>query len=115
MRSVSRPRKLGRDLTCAYQSCAGCDWLQSTSPMKSSDDRCAAAVKSAGARVEPLPPYSPNETPIEELFSKVKTYLRQVAARTKEAVMQSFGDALNLVTTWDCIGWFVDRCAYAFH
>jgi len=79
------------------------------------DSEVIAAVQSAGARVEPLPSYSPDETPIEELFSKVKTYLRQVAARTKEAVMQAFGDALNRVTLWDCIGWFVDRCAYAFH
>lgn len=74
-----------------------------------------AAVQSAGARVEPLPPYSPDETPIEELFSKTKAYLRRVAARTTEAVMQAFGDALNLVTPWDTTGWFLDRAAYAFH
>ena len=74
-----------------------------------------AAIQSAGARVEPLPPYSPDETPIEELFSKTKTFLRKIAARTTETVMQAFGDALNLVTSWDCIGWFIDRCAYAFH
>jgi transposase len=74
-----------------------------------------AAVKSAGARVEPLPPYSPDETPIEEMFSKTKTYLRKVAARTTETVMQALGDALNLVTPQDSLGWFLDRCAYAFH
>lgn len=79
------------------------------------DAEVIAAVQSAGARVEPLPPYSPDETPIEELFSKVKTYLRQIVARTKETVMQAFGEALNRVTFWDCVGWFVDRCAYAFH
>jgi transposase len=79
------------------------------------DAEVIAAVQSAGARVEPLPPYSPDETPIEELFSKTKAFLRQVAARTTEAVMQAFGDALNLVTPWDTTGWFLDRCAYAFH
>jgi transposase len=79
------------------------------------DSEVIAAVTSAGARVEPLPPYSPDDTPIEEMFSKVKTYLRQVAARTTETVMQAFGDALNQVTPWDCLGWFLDRCAYAFH
>jgi transposase len=79
------------------------------------DSEAIAAVQSAGARVEPLPIYSPDETPIEELFSKVKTYLRQVGARTKETVMQAFGEALNRVTFWDCVGWFVNRCAYAFH
>lgn len=79
------------------------------------DAEVIAAVQSAGARVEPLPPYSPDETPIEELFSKTKAFLRQVAPRTTEAVMQAFGDALNLVTPWDSTGWFLDRCAYAFH
>jgi transposase len=74
-----------------------------------------AAVQSIGARVEPLPPYSPDETPIEEMFSKTKTYLRKVAARTKDTVIQALGEALNLVTPKDCIGWFQDRCAYAFH
>src|SRR5262249_34339252 len=79
------------------------------------DAEVIAAVQSAGARVEPLPPYSPDETPIEELFSKTKAFLRRTAARTTEAVMQAFGDALNLVTPWDSTGWFLDRCAYAFH
>lgn len=79
------------------------------------DAEVIAAVQSAGARVEPLPPYSPDETPIEELFSKTKAFLRRVAARTTEAVMQAFGDALNLVTPWDSTGWFLNRCAYAFH
>jgi transposase len=74
-----------------------------------------AAVQAAGARVEPLPPYSPDETPIEELFSKVKTHLRKVAARTKDTVIQALGDALNWVTPKDCFGWFQDRAAYAFH
>jgi transposase len=79
------------------------------------DSEVIAAIQSVGARVEALAPYSPDETPIEELFSKTKTFLRQVAARTTETVMQAFGDALNRVTPWDTIGWFLDRCAYAFH
>jgi len=74
-----------------------------------------AAVEATGARVEPLPPYSPDETPVEEMFSKTKTYLRQVGARTTEAVIQALGGALNLITAKDCLGWFQDRCAYAFH
>ncbi len=74
-----------------------------------------AAVQAAGARVEPLPPYSPDETPIEEMFSKAKTYLRKIAARTKDTVIQALGDALNWVTPKDCLGWFQDRAAYAFH
>ena len=53
----------------------------------------AAAVRRAGARLLPLPPYSPDYTPIERLWSKVKAYLRRVAARNKDAVYEALGEA----------------------
>ena len=71
------------------------------------------AIEAAGARVEPLPVYSPDLTPIEEMFSKTKEYLRAVAARTTEAVRTAFYDALDRVTPSDILGWFSDRCPYA--
>jgi transposase len=73
------------------------------------------AIEAVGARVEPLPPWSPDKTPIEELFSKVKTHLQKVAARTFETVVGAMGEALVLVTPKDIDGWFQDRCAYAMH
>jgi transposase len=72
-------------------------------------------LQAAGARVEPLPPYSPDLSPIEEMFSKVKELLRTLAARTVTAVMESLGVALKLVTPSDIRGWFQDRAAYATH
>ena len=72
-----------------------------------------AAIAAAGARVEPLPVYSPDLTPIEEMFSKTKAYLRNVAARTVDTVITAMGEALELVTPSDIQGWFHDRCAYA--
>jgi len=66
----------------------------------------AAAVKRAGARLLPLPPYSPDSTPIERLWSKVKAYLRRVAARHKDAVYGVLGEALERVSLQDIIGWF---------
>src|SRR5436190_8204407 len=71
------------------------------------------AVETAGAEVVPLPPWSPDLTPIEEMFSKVKGSLRSAAARTKEAVYAAFGSALHDVTLGDIAGWFQDRAAYA--
>jgi transposase len=71
------------------------------------------AIEAAGARVQPLPVYSPDLTPIEELFSKTKEYLRAVAARTTEAVRAAFYEALDRVTPSDILGWFFDRCPYA--
>jgi transposase len=70
-------------------------------------------VEAAGARVVPLPPWSPDLTPIEEMISKVKGVLRSVAARTTEAVYAAFGSALHDVTPENIAGWFQDRAAYA--
>ena len=71
------------------------------------------AVEAAGADVVPLPPYSPDLTPIEEMFSKVKGAMRSAAGRTKEAVYEAFGSALHDVTPENIAGWFRDRAAYA--
>ena len=69
--------------------------------------------EAAGARVVPLPPYSPDLSPIEEMVSKVKGSLRSAAARTKEAVYTAFVSALHDVTLEDIAGWFQHRAAYA--
>jgi transposase len=71
------------------------------------------AVEAAGASVVPLPPWSPDLTPIEEMISKVKGSMRSAAARTKEAVYAAFGSALHDVTPDNIAGWFQDRAAYA--
>ena len=64
-------------------------------------------------RVEPLPPWSPDLTPIEEMISKVKGAMRTAAARTTDAVYAAFASALQDVTPEDIAGWFRDRAAYA--
>lgn len=74
-----------------------------------------AAIEAVGARVVPLPAYSPDLTPIEEMFSKVKEGLRSIAARTVEGVIGAMGKVLNQITPDDILGWFHDRCPYAMH
>ena len=71
------------------------------------------AVEEAGARVVPLPPWSPDLTPIEEMVSKVKGAMKSAAARTTEAVYAAFASALDDVTLKDIAGWFRSRAAYA--
>jgi transposase len=71
------------------------------------------AVEAARARVVPLPPWSPDLTPIEEMFSKVKGAMKSAAARTTETVYAAFGSALHDVTPDNIAGWFRDRAAYA--
>jgi transposase len=58
-----------------------------------------------------LPPYSPDLNPIEEAFSKAKRLLRVIGARTKEALMEAIGKALDVVGAWDARGFF-NHCGY---
>jgi hypothetical protein len=58
-----------------------------------------------------LPPYSPDFSPIEEAFSKVKALLRTAAARTREGLVEAIGMALSAVTPEDVMGFF-GHCGY---
>lgn len=66
----------------------------------------APAIESVGARVVLLPPYSPDYSPIEEMFSKIKQGLRRAKARTRTAVYHALGNVLRQVTPQDILGWF---------
>jgi len=57
-----------------------------------------------------LPAYSPDLSPIEEAFSKIKAVLRKVGARTREALQE----ALEYALTSDAAGWF-QHCGYLSH
>jgi len=58
-----------------------------------------------------LPAYSPDLSPIEEAFSKIKTVLRRIGARTREALQQALEEALTTVSASDAAGWF-RHCGY---
>ena len=64
------------------------------------------AIGRAGAVVLPLPPYSPDFSPIEEMFSKFKEFLRRIGARAKEHLYDAIGEGLREVTPEDILGWF---------
>lgn len=65
------------------------------------------AIEAVGARLEYLPPYSPDLNPIEECWSKLKAFLRTQAARTLEALQEAVSKATETVTQKDAFGWFV--------
>jgi len=73
--------------------------------------RVRELIEGAGAEVLFLPPYSPDFSPIEEAFSKVKSILRRVGARTREALLEATGQALDAVSWRDAVGWF-GHCGY---
>ncbi|CAN5666219.1 hypothetical protein BH24ACT22_BH24ACT22_00900 [soil metagenome] len=58
-----------------------------------------------------LPSYSPDFNPIEQAFSKMKTLLRKVKARSFEALVEATGRALSAVTREDARGFFT-HCGY---
>ena len=64
------------------------------------------ALDRAGLAHRYLPSYSPDLNPIERAWSKLKTRLRAVGARSKEALEQALGPALATITAQDARGWF---------
>jgi len=64
------------------------------------------AIEAVGAFVFYLPPYSPDLNPIEQMWSKIKSYIRKVKARTADALFTAIGDALKLVSCEDINSWF---------
>jgi len=71
--------------------------------------RVKEIVEGAGCEVLYLPPYSPDLNPIEQAFSKVKRLLRKTEARTREALVEAMGRALEVVTARDASGFFRHR------
>ena len=75
-------------------------------------DRVRELVEERGAELLFLPSYSPDFSPIEEAFSKLKSSLRREKARTKGALLEAMGRASDAVTSEDARGWF-GHCGYA--
>lgn len=69
------------------------------------------AIEAVGANAWYLPPYSPDLNPIEKMWSKIKTWLRRVAARTVEGLIHAVGDALRDVDANECRAYF-NSCGY---
>jgi transposase len=69
-------------------------------------DGVQEAIESVGARLEYLPPYSPDLSPIEKCWSKFKAILRAKAARTRDLLDQAITEALDMITPQDARGWF---------
>ena len=75
------------------------------------DPSVIGAIERAGATVWHLPPYSPDFNPIENMWPKVKAWLRKAGARTFDALVDAVRHALLAVTPEDCEGYF-EHCGY---
>ena len=66
------------------------------------------AIAARGASIMFLPPYSPDLNPIERLFAKLKAVIRGIAPRSREALFQAIGFALNQITPAECANYLAD-------
>ncbi len=74
--------------------------------------RVKEAIEAKGCRLLFLPAYSPDFSPIEGAFSKLKAILRRVGARTRQALQEAIIEALPSISAQDALGWFL-HCGYS--
>ncbi|MBP5976734.1 transposase [Brasilonema sp. CT11] len=64
------------------------------------------AIEEVGAHLIYLSPYSPDFSPIENCWSKIKEFLRSLAARTYEDLDKAITEAFESINLSDILGWF---------
>jgi transposase len=64
------------------------------------------AIEAAGARLEYLPPYSPDFNPMEPMWSKVKQTLKSQQPRNERQLLKAAAAAFAAVSPEDCRGFF---------
>lgn len=74
--------------------------------------RVRSVLRTAGARLAFLPPYSPDLNPIEQVFAKLKHLLRKAGARTAEAVTAAIGILLDTFDPQECAN-YLTNAGYA--
>ena len=74
-------------------------------------ERVRELIEERGCELLYLPPYSPDLNPIEEAFSKIKGILRKAEGRSREALIEAMGRALDAITSRDARGFF-GHCGY---
>jgi transposase len=67
-------------------------------------------IEKAGAKLLYLSPYSPEFSPIENFWSKVKSILRKTAARTYKDLIDAIANAMLEVTQSNIRNWFAHCC-----
>lgn len=73
--------------------------------------RVRELVEVVGAKVLYLPPYSPDLSPIEMAFSKIKNTLRKLGYRDQKTLWNSMQPVLDEITASDAKGYF-KHCNY---
>lgn len=69
-----------------------------------------ALIQAAGANLIYLPPYSPDFSPIENCWSKIKSILRSLSPRNYPDLAKAIDEAFNKVSLQDIRSWFTHSC-----
>ncbi len=85
-----------------------CSWTTSSAHK---NQAVKDAIAAAGLTLRYLPRYSPDLSPIEPCWPKVKAALRAAAARTVESLEAALDAAAADVTADAAAGWF-GHCGY---
>jgi transposase len=72
-----------------------------------------STLTTAGVKLLHLPRYSPDLSPLEPAWSKLKSALRTAEARTSDALQTALASALDSIASADARGWF-NRCGCSF-
>jgi transposase len=65
-------------------------------------------IRSAGARLWFLPPYSPDLNPIEQTFAKIKHAMRAAQERSVDAVTRRTGEIISKISPAECNNYIVN-------
>ena len=71
----------------------------------------SALIEAHGRSLLYLPPYSPDFSPIELAFFKIKGQLKSLAARSKQTLTAAVAQACRTINPADVVGWF-RHCGY---
>lgn len=69
-------------------------------------------ILAAGARLAFLPPYSPDLNPIEQVFAKIKHWLRMAQARSLDAIHEHVARLVNAIDQAECAN-YIRNAGYA--
>jgi transposase len=86
-----------------------CLVLDNSSTHRENED-IKTALEAVGAQIIYLSPYSPDFSPIESFWSKVKAILNSMGARTYQALEDGIKSAYKQVSSQDIRNWFTNCC-----
>ena len=65
-------------------------------------------IRTVGARLWYLPPYSPDLNPIEQAFAKIKHWMRIAQKRTIEDLWRHIGSLVSTIEARECSNYFAN-------